>query len=77
MRTGADGRRDWPYWIINSRKCFITNGGRAAWACSKIVASSLLEKWFRDIMVYDIFEDTGNIERVVISKRIVAGLKAF
>jgi acyl-CoA dehydrogenase len=36
-----------------------------------------LEKWFRDIKVYDIFEGTGNIQRVVISKRIVSGLKAF
>ncbi len=38
---------------------------------------ALLEKWFRDIKVYDIFEGTGNIQRVVISKRIVAGLKSF
>jgi acyl-CoA dehydrogenase len=38
---------------------------------------ALLEKWFRDIKVYDIFEGTGNIQRVVISKRIVANLKAF
>ncbi len=38
---------------------------------------ALLEKWFRDIKVFDIFEGTGNIQRIVISKRIVAGLKAF
>jgi len=38
---------------------------------------ALLEKWFRDIKVYDIFEGTGNIQRVVISKRIVSNLKAF
>lgn len=38
---------------------------------------ALLEKWFRDIKVYDIFEGTGNIQRVVISKRILPGLKAF
>jgi acyl-CoA dehydrogenase len=38
---------------------------------------ALLEKWFRDIKVFDIFEGTGNIQRVVIAKRIVAGLKAF
>jgi acyl-CoA dehydrogenase len=36
-----------------------------------------LEKWFRDIKVFDIFEGTGNIQRVVISKRIVSGLKSF
>jgi alkylation response protein AidB-like acyl-CoA dehydrogenase len=38
---------------------------------------ALLEKWFRDIKVFDIFEGTGNIQRVVISKRIVTGLKSF
>src|SRR5262245_51618703 len=38
---------------------------------------ALLEKWFRDIKVYDIFEGTGNIQRVVISKRTLTGLKAF
>jgi acyl-CoA dehydrogenase len=38
---------------------------------------ALLEKWFRDIKVYDIFEGTGNIQRVVIAKRILPGLKSF
>ena len=38
---------------------------------------ALLEKWFRDIKVYDIFEGTGNIQRIVISKRILTGLKSF
>ncbi len=37
----------------------------------------LLEKWFRDIKVYDIFEGTGNIQRIVISKRLIEGLKGF
>jgi len=37
----------------------------------------LLEKWFRDIKVYDIFEGTGQIQRVVISKRLFADLKSF
>ncbi len=37
----------------------------------------LLEKWFRDIKVYDIFEGTGQIQRIVISKRLFPGLKAF
>jgi acyl-CoA dehydrogenase len=37
----------------------------------------LLEKWFRDIKVYDIFEGTGQIQRVVISKRLFEGLRAF
>ena len=37
----------------------------------------LLEKWFRDIKVYDIFEGTGQIQRVVISKRLMPDIKAF
>ncbi len=37
----------------------------------------LLEKWFRDIKVYDIFEGTGQIQRIVISKRLMPGLKSF
>jgi acyl-CoA dehydrogenase len=38
---------------------------------------SLVEKWFRDIKVFDIFEGTGQIQRIVISKRLLEGLKAF
>ena len=37
----------------------------------------LLEKWFRDIKVYDIFEGTGQIQRVVIAKRLFSDLKSF
>ena len=37
----------------------------------------LLEKWFRDIKVYDIFEGTGQIQRIVISKRLFPDLKSF
>jgi acyl-CoA dehydrogenase len=37
----------------------------------------LLEKWFRDIKVYDIFEGTGQIQRIVISKRLITDLKSF
>jgi acyl-CoA dehydrogenase len=37
----------------------------------------LLEKWFRDIKVYDIFEGTGAIQRIVISKRLISNLKSF
>jgi acyl-CoA dehydrogenase len=37
----------------------------------------LLEKWFRDIKVYDIFEGTGQIQRIVVSKRLIPDLKAF
>jgi acyl-CoA dehydrogenase len=38
---------------------------------------SLLEKWFRDIKVFDIFEGTGQIQRIVIAKRLLEGLKSF
>ncbi len=36
-----------------------------------------VEKWFRDIKVYDIFEGTGEIQRIVISKRLIKDLKSF
>ncbi len=38
---------------------------------------ALLEKWFRDIKVYDIFEGTGQIQRIVISKRLMTNLRGF
>ncbi|MFW5920361.1 MAG: acyl-CoA dehydrogenase family protein, partial [Polyangiales bacterium] len=38
---------------------------------------ALLAKWFRDIKVFDIFEGTGQIQRVVISKRLYEGLRGF
>ena len=44
---------------------------------SLVTEHALLEKWFRDIKVYDIFEGTGNIQRVVISKRLMPALKSF
>ncbi|MEA2433700.1 MAG: acyl-CoA dehydrogenase [Actinomycetota bacterium] len=34
----------------------------------------LVEKWFRDIKVYDIFEGTGQIQRIVISRSILGRL---
>lgn len=36
-----------------------------------------LEKWYRDIKVYDIFEGTGQIQRIVISKRILKEAPSF
>jgi acyl-CoA dehydrogenase len=36
-----------------------------------------VEKCFRDLKVYDIFEGTGQVQRIVISKRIIKGLKRF
>ena len=37
----------------------------------------LVEKWFRDIKVFDIFEGTGQAQRIVISKRIIEGIQSF
>lgn len=34
----------------------------------------LVEKWYRDIKIYDIFEGTGQIQRLVISRRILGYL---
>lgn len=38
---------------------------------------ALVEKWFRDVKVYDIFEGTGQIQRVVIAKRLFETIKRF
>jgi alkylation response protein AidB-like acyl-CoA dehydrogenase len=37
----------------------------------------LVEKWYRDIKVFDIFEGTAQIQRVVISKRILREPPSF
>lgn len=39
--------------------------------------SGRVEKCFRDIKVFDIFEGTGQIQRIVIAKRMIAGLKGW
>jgi acyl-CoA dehydrogenase len=39
--------------------------------------SRLVEKWYRDIKVFDIFEGTGQIQRIVISKRILKEPPSF
>ena len=39
--------------------------------------SLLVEKWYRDIKVFDIFEGTAQIQRVVISKRILREPPSF
>jgi acyl-CoA dehydrogenase len=36
-----------------------------------------VEKWYRDIKVFDIFEGTGQIQRIVISKRILKEPPSF
>jgi acyl-CoA dehydrogenase len=39
--------------------------------------SRFVEKWYRDIKVFDIFEGTAQIQRVVISKRILREQPSF
>jgi acyl-CoA dehydrogenase len=36
-----------------------------------------VEKWYRDIKVFDIFEGTGQIQKIVISKRILREMPNF
>ncbi len=45
--------------------------------CASEEESAFLEKWFRDIKVYDIFEGTGQIQRIVIARRMIPGLEHF
>ena len=45
--------------------------------CLTDTEGAFLQKWFRDIKVFDIFEGTGHIQRVVIAKRMLPGLKSF
>ena len=40
-------------------------------------SDAFLEKWFRDVKVYDIFEGTGQIQRIVIAKRLFESIKSF
>jgi acyl-CoA dehydrogenase len=39
--------------------------------------ANLVEKWYRDIKVFDIFEGTQQIQRIVISKRILREAPSF
>jgi acyl-CoA dehydrogenase len=39
--------------------------------------AQFVEKWYRDIKVFDIFEGTGQIQRIVISKRILKESPSF
>ncbi len=68
--------------------CKALAGGAAIRACIEAIEicgaegtiaedHQLLEKWFRDIKVYDIFEGTGQIQRIVVAKRLLPGLKGF
>jgi acyl-CoA dehydrogenase len=77
--------------VANAKEASMSKalGGQAAIrACIEAIAicgaegsiareHQLLEKWFRDIKVYDIFEGTGHIQRIVISKRLISDLKSF
>jgi len=42
-----------------------------------VTNDQMVEKLYRDVKVYDIFEGTGEVQRIVISKRILKDLKAF
>jgi acyl-CoA dehydrogenase len=42
-----------------------------------LMREQLVEKWYRDIKVFDIFEGTGQIQRVVISRRILREAPSF
>jgi alkylation response protein AidB-like acyl-CoA dehydrogenase len=42
-----------------------------------LLKENLVEKWYRDIKVFDIFEGTGQIQRIVISKRILREAPTF
>lgn len=42
-----------------------------------VLFDNWVEKWYRDIRVFDIFEGTGQVQRMVISKRILKDLKSF
>jgi acyl-CoA dehydrogenase len=68
--------------------CKAMAGGAAIRACIEAIEicgaegtiaadHQLLEKWFRDIKVYDIFEGTGQIQRIVVSKRLFPSIKGF
>ncbi len=46
-------------------------------AASGVTGDLLVEKLFRDVKVYDIFEGTGQIQRIVIAKRLIHNLGRF
>ncbi len=42
-----------------------------------LLKENFVEKWYRDIKVFDIFEGTGQIQRIVISRRILREAPVF
>ena len=42
-----------------------------------LLPENFVEKWYRDIKVFDIFEGTGQIQRIVISKRLFKETPSF
>ena len=72
---GEHGARPWP---AGARFAPASRRSRSAARRGRIATEhQLLEKWFRDIKVYDIFEGTGQIQRIVVSKRLMPDLKSF
>ena len=55
----------------------ITEGAIQLCGTAGLMNDQYLEMWYRNIKVFDIFEGTGQIQRVIISKRIIEGLKEF
>ncbi len=55
----------------------ITEGAIQLCGSAGLMNDQYLEMWYRNIKVFDIFEGTGQIQRVIISKRIIEGIKEF
>jgi acyl-CoA dehydrogenase len=54
-----------------------TEGAISICGAAGLLNDNFLEMWYRNIKVYDIFEGTGQIQRVIISKRIIDTLREF
>jgi acyl-CoA dehydrogenase len=55
----------------------VTEGALQLCGAAGLVHDQFLELWYRNIKVFDIFEGTGQIQRVIISKRIIDGIREF
>ena len=81
-RVSCGRRRGWPTTRSRTRRkrpcrrptrrrprCARASVRSRSWGPEGYSKEHLVEKWFRDIKVYDIFEGTGQIQRVVISRK--------
>jgi acyl-CoA dehydrogenase len=55
----------------------VTEGAIQLCGAAGLMNDEYLEMWYRNIKVFDIFEGTGQIQRVIISKRIIENLRDF